>query len=106
MAPTASVYSTKELPSADWPQPPNPKNEYEDAERNYKPKSIKFWTVIIGMYLSFFLVALVSLAIPLLIYILSLHILRIEPSLPQPFLASPTSSNLSRTSAGMAVPTC
>ena len=64
MSPTASVYSTKELPSADWPQPPHSVNEYEDAEHNYQPKSLKFWTVIIGMYLSFFLVALVSFAGP------------------------------------------
>ena len=65
MSPTVSVHSTKELPSADWPQSPHPVNEYEDAERNYQPKSLKFWTVIIGMYLSFFLVALVSFAVSL-----------------------------------------
>jgi hypothetical protein len=34
-------------------------NEYEDAERNYQPKTLKFWTILIGMYLSMFLVALV-----------------------------------------------
>ncbi|CAG9945077.1 unnamed protein product [Clonostachys rosea f. rosea IK726] len=33
-------------------------NEYEDAERNYQPKTLKFWTILIGMYLSMFLVAL------------------------------------------------
>ena len=64
MSPTATLYSTKELPSAESPQsPPNPVNEYEDAERNYQPKSLKFWTVIIGMYMSIFLVALVSFAV-------------------------------------------
>ena len=65
MSPTASLHSTKELPSADWPQPTHPVNEYEDAERNYQPKSLKFWTIIIGMYLSIFLVALVGFAVPL-----------------------------------------
>ena len=63
MSPTATLYSTKELPSAESPQSPNPVNEYEDAERNYQPKSLKFWTVIIGMYMSIFLVALVSFAV-------------------------------------------
>ena len=71
MSPTASVYSTKELPSAECHQPSNPVNEYEDAERNYQPKSLKFWTVIVGMYLSFFLVALVSFAVRLETSILS-----------------------------------
>jgi hypothetical protein len=37
-----------------------PINEYEDAEKNYQPKSLKFWTIVIGVYLSIFLVALVS----------------------------------------------
>jgi len=33
-------------------------NEYADAEENYKPKTLKFWLVIISIYLAFFLVAL------------------------------------------------
>jgi hypothetical protein len=33
-------------------------SEYADAEKNYNPKSIKFWLIIISVYLSFFLVAL------------------------------------------------
>jgi hypothetical protein len=37
-------------------------DEYEDAEKNFQPKSMKFWTIMIGMYLSIFLVALVSLS--------------------------------------------
>src|SRR4051812_34193134 len=37
-----------------------PEDEYEDAERNFQPKSLKFWTILIGMYLAMFLVALVS----------------------------------------------
>lgn len=38
----------------------NEDDEYADAERNYQPKTLKFWTIVIGMYLSIFLVALVS----------------------------------------------
>lgn len=33
-------------------------NEYEDAETNYQPKSLKFWTILAGVYLSMCLVAL------------------------------------------------
>ena len=33
-------------------------NEYADSEENYKPKTLKFWLVIISIYLAFFLVAL------------------------------------------------
>jgi hypothetical protein len=33
-------------------------SEYADAEKNYNLKSIKFWLIIISVYLSFFLVAL------------------------------------------------
>ncbi len=43
-------------------------NEYEDAEKNYQPKSIKFWSIMIGIYLSMFIVALdrtiIATAIP------------------------------------------
>ncbi|KAF8847266.1 putative aflatoxin efflux pump [Acephala macrosclerotiorum] len=42
--------------------------QYEDAEKNYQPKTLKFWTIMIGMYLSIFLVALdrtiIATAIP------------------------------------------
>ena len=31
-----------------------------DSEANYKPKTFKFWMVMLGMYLSVFIVALVS----------------------------------------------
>ncbi|KAF2664245.1 putative aflatoxin efflux pump [Microthyrium microscopicum] len=48
--------------------PAVPYNEYEDAELNYQPKTPKFWLIIIGMYLSIFLVALdrtiIATAIP------------------------------------------
>lgn len=36
-----------------------PVDEYEDAEKNYQPKSLKFWSIMGGMYLAMFLVALV-----------------------------------------------
>jgi predicted MFS family arabinose efflux permease len=43
-------------------------DEYADAEQNYNPKSLKFWLIILSVYLSFFLVALdrmiVATAIP------------------------------------------
>jgi hypothetical protein len=43
-------------------------DEYADAEKNYDPKSLKFWLIILSIYLSFFLVALdrmiVATAIP------------------------------------------
>jgi MFS family permease len=45
------------------PQPVNVDDEYEDAEKNYQPKSLKFWIILIGMYLSIFLVALDRLII-------------------------------------------
>lgn len=39
----------------------NTEDEYEDAKRNYQPRSLKFWTILLGMYLAMFLVALVRL---------------------------------------------
>lgn len=103
---TASVHSAKEVPPAERAQPVETVDEYEDAEKNFQPKSLKFWTIVIGMYLSIFLVALVSFAVQLQTCTSSLHASRIELLLQQPFHASPMSSNLSRTSVGMAVPTC
>jgi hypothetical protein len=45
-----------------------PHNEYEDAEQNYNAKSLKFWLIILSVYLSFFLIALdrmiIATAIP------------------------------------------
>lgn len=38
-------------------------NEHGDAEKNYQPKSPRLWTIIIGVYLSLFLVALVSFVV-------------------------------------------
>jgi hypothetical protein len=34
---------------------------YDEAETNYKPKTLKFWTIMLGTYLSIFIVALVRL---------------------------------------------
>jgi hypothetical protein len=56
MSSITSTKSAEEPTAADSDQ----LNEYEDAEKNYNPKSLKFWTILIGMYLSIFLVALVS----------------------------------------------
>ncbi|RYO21115.1 Efflux pump [Alternaria arborescens] len=48
--------------------PPPKTNEYADAEKNYDPKSLKFWLIVISIYLAFFLVALdrmiIATAIP------------------------------------------
>ena len=103
MSPTASVHDTNDVPLSEQARPVEKVNEYEDAEKNYQPK---FWTIMVGMYLSIFLVALVSLVVLFLVYTRSSHAGRIEPSSQQPFHASPTTSNPSRTSDGMAVPTC
>ena len=54
--------SAKEQAPAERAQPIEAVNEYEDAENNFQPKSLKFWTIMIGMYLSIFLVALVCFA--------------------------------------------
>lgn len=60
MTSTASEPSTEHVPPAEQAQPLEKVDEYEDAEKNFRLKSLKFWTIIIGMYLSIFLVALVS----------------------------------------------
>ncbi|KAF7563414.1 hypothetical protein G7046_g725 [Stylonectria norvegica] len=43
-------------------------DEYADAEKNYQPKTLKFWIIILSMYASIFLVALdrmiIATAIP------------------------------------------
>lgn len=43
-------------------------DQYEDAEKNYQPKSLKFLTIIVATYLSLFLVGLdrsiIATAIP------------------------------------------
>ncbi len=106
MSSTVSVHSAKEVPPAERAQPVERVEEYEDAEKNFQPKSLKFWTIIISMYLSIFLVALVSFAGQLQTYTSSLHASRIELLSQRPFHASPTNSTLSRTLVGMAVPTC
>jgi MFS family permease len=39
---------------------PKVENEYADAEKNFQPKTLKFWTILAGVYLAIFLIALVS----------------------------------------------
>lgn len=64
---STSIHITKEDPTIVSPQTTDrgkaviPFNEYEDAERNFRPRSLKFWTILLGVYLAVFLVALVSL---------------------------------------------
>ncbi|TVY38947.1 Rubrofusarin-specific efflux pump [Lachnellula subtilissima] len=56
--------SADQPPAADKPaQQQSVDDEYEDAEKNYQPKSLKFWTLLAGVYLSIFLVALDRLII-------------------------------------------
>jgi MFS family permease len=59
--------SVDQAPTSDKPTQ-SVDDQYEDAEKNYQPKSLKFWTIMIGMYLSIFLVALdrtiIATAIP------------------------------------------
>ncbi|KAF4632700.1 hypothetical protein G7Y89_g5426 [Cudoniella acicularis] len=60
-SPTASVPSAADQLVDEF-------DEYVDAEKNFQPKSLKFWTIIIGIYVSIFLVALdrtiIATAIP------------------------------------------
>lgn len=60
--------STASVSPAERTQPGETVDEYEDAENNFQPKSLKFWTIMIGVYLSIFLVALVSFAVHLQAY--------------------------------------
>jgi MFS family permease len=63
MSSADSVPSTHQAP-----RPFDEDDEYADAEKNFKPKSPKFWVIIISMYVSIFLVALdrmiIATAIP------------------------------------------
>jgi hypothetical protein len=78
MSSTASVHDAKNIPPAELVQPIEAVNEYEDAEKNFQPKTFRFWTIIIGMYMSIFLIALVSFAVQLHTYTSDLHSNRIE----------------------------
>ena len=56
------------MSSTDSTQPnheglPEESTTYEDDERNFQPKSLKFWTIISGVYIAIFLVALDRLII-------------------------------------------
>ncbi len=61
--------STDSVPEEPQQQrPSDPDDEYADAEKNYQPKTLKFWIVILSVYMSIFLVALdrmiIATAIP------------------------------------------
>lgn len=73
MSPTASVHSAKDVSPTERAQRVETVDEYEDAEKNFQPRSLKFWTIIIGVYLSIFLVALVSSIVQLQTHRSSLH---------------------------------
>ena len=66
MAPADSVTPADEAPKT--LRPSGEDDEYADAEKNFKPKSLKFWIIVLSMYLSIFLVALdrmiIATAIP------------------------------------------
>jgi hypothetical protein len=65
-----SISSSEKTPVSDVTDKPAQlvDDEYEDAEKNYRPKTLKFWTIMIGVYLSTFLVGLdrtiIATAIP------------------------------------------
>src|SRR5271154_6933497 len=60
MSSADSLQSAQRAPKA--PRPFDEDDEYGDAEKNFQPRSPRFWMIIIGMYASIFLVALVSFA--------------------------------------------
>lgn len=66
MSPTDPVTPTHEVSNEAHSSQED--EEYADAEKNFKPKSLKFWLIIIGMYMAIFLVALdrmiIATAIP------------------------------------------
>lgn len=62
-APAKALSPAKEAKSIEAIKSVEVTDEYKDAEKNFQPKSLKFWTIISGVYLSIFLVALV-LALP------------------------------------------
>jgi len=64
---TSSATLPTEKPIADQPIQ-TADDVYEDAEKNYQPKSLKFWLIMTGVYLSTFIVGLdriiIATAIP------------------------------------------
>jgi len=58
MSSVHSQHSTQHPPET---RPPTFEDKgHGEAEMNYQPKSFRFWAIIIGVYLSLFLVELVS----------------------------------------------
>lgn len=66
-APSLEHTAIKEAATTDKPSQ-TLNDEYEDAEKNYQPRSPKFWAIMIGLYLSMFIVTLdrtiIAAAIP------------------------------------------
>jgi hypothetical protein len=64
---SSGLQSTDKTPMANKPTQPVD-DQYEDAEKNYQPKSLKFWMIMTSVYLSTSLVALdrtiIATAIP------------------------------------------
>jgi hypothetical protein len=67
-APSSEQPTSDQARPAEKPTEQSNKDEYEDDEKNYQPRSLKFWTILLGTYLSLFLVALdrtiIATAIP------------------------------------------
>ena len=55
--PSRTSKSSSQQEKETSPQAPS-SNEYADAEENFDVKSLKFWLIIISVYLCFFLIAL------------------------------------------------
>ena len=60
MSPPASLHSTTDKPLGEKAEQNQTAVDHGDEEKNFKPKSLAFWTIIAGVYLAIFLVALVS----------------------------------------------
>ena len=61
MSPETSIPDAEKSRMAAEPAPsPDELDEYGDAEKKYQPRSPKFWAIIMGVYFSIFLVALVK----------------------------------------------
>lgn len=79
----------------------------QEVDAEFNPKSLKFLTVMIGMYMSIFLVALVRpFQPPWASQAAPTNMLRTGQSSPSPSLHSPTPSTPSATSAGTDPLTC
>lgn len=55
---TEAPASTNPDPSHKTPPPGPPGMEEDEAERNFRPKTLKFWAIMISVFMAMFLVAL------------------------------------------------